>query len=47
MVLGMPVTENVWTWIVMAVLIAGSAIFTATSSDPTGFQHIVELVDAT
>lgn len=45
-ILGMPVTENVvWTWIVMAVLIAGSAIFTRNLKRiPTGFQHVVELV---
>ncbi|NLM39703.1 MAG: F0F1 ATP synthase subunit A [Firmicutes bacterium] len=44
-ILGMPVSDNVlWTWIIMAVLIVGSWIFTRNLKRiPTGFQHVIEL----
>ncbi len=44
-ILGMPVSDNVlWTWIIMAVLIVGSWLFTRNLKRvPTGFQHVIEL----
>ena len=45
-ILGIPVTENVvWTWGIMAVLIAASFLLSRNlKRAPTGFQHVTELI---
>ncbi|MGI6148356.1 MAG: F0F1 ATP synthase subunit A [Firmicutes bacterium] len=45
-ILGIPVTENVvWTWGIMAVLIAASFLLSRNLKRvPTGFQHVTELI---